>query len=104
MAFDTWSYDSPKGQTLTDFISQRVNLSQKTTEVLDQLGEAQELPKGHLLLREGNLCKQMYFIEQGAARIFYLHEGKDVTSWFYHEFQLMTSWTSFYSKPLRMKP
>ncbi len=45
------------------------------------IGEKQ-LAKGKILLKIGQLAHTMYFIANGLARVFYLHDDKDVTDYF----------------------
>lgn len=46
------------------------------------------------LLVEGNTCKHIYFIEQGALRSWFNDEGKDITFQFYFEKDIVTSFES----------
>lgn len=54
-----------------------------------------ELPKGHLLLEQGKVCQHFYLLEQGSARGYYNHEGKDVSLWFAFEGDVLTSLYSY---------
>ncbi len=54
-----------------------------------------EVKRNTLLLREGQYCRDLFFLEKGTLRTFYYHEGKDVTSWIYKEGQFCTAWYSF---------
>ena len=40
------------------------------------------LARHDILLRPGEICKNIYFVESGLLRCFYHHGGKEVTSWF----------------------
>jgi CRP-like cAMP-binding protein len=54
-------------------------------------------PKKHLLLKEGEIAKQIFFICKGSARAFYHDkDGKEHTTWFMTENDLMISVYSFY--------
>jgi CRP-like cAMP-binding protein len=54
-------------------------------------------PKKHLLLKEGEIAKQIFFICKGSARAFYYDkDGKEHTTWFMTENDLMISVYSFY--------
>jgi CRP/FNR family transcriptional regulator, anaerobic regulatory protein len=57
-----------------------------------------ECPKNHLLLKEGKICRHLYFITQGCARSFYYKDGKEITSWFAFETDAVTSMYSFVSQ------
>lgn len=38
--------------------------------------QKEELPKNTILVKPGHICQHIYFIEKGAARIFYYKEEK----------------------------
>ncbi len=52
--------------------------------------------KGDFLLKYGEICKHIYFINKGVIRIFYYKNGKDVTEWFADEKQFFLSITSYF--------
>jgi CRP-like cAMP-binding protein len=55
-----------------------------------------EVPAKHCLLEMGAVCKEVYFINQGAMRFYYLTEdGKDVTGFIFLENMFATSHSSF---------
>jgi CRP/FNR family transcriptional regulator, anaerobic regulatory protein len=47
--------------------------------------------KNTLLLKQGHSCEYIYFIEKGFARAFYSKNGKDATTWFARENDIITS-------------
>jgi CRP-like cAMP-binding protein len=54
-------------------------------------------PKKHLLLREGEVARRIYFIPQGFARaFFYDRDGREHTTWFMGPGDIMISVYSFY--------
>ncbi len=56
------------------------------------------VPKRAILLREGQVCNNIYFIEKGFIRSFYLKEGKEITSWLMKEGDVITSVSSFFKR------
>lgn len=52
--------------------------------------------KGATLVREGQYCDKGYFILQGAARAYYLKDGKDITDWFAFENDFISAVNSFF--------
>jgi CRP/FNR family transcriptional regulator, anaerobic regulatory protein len=57
------------------------------------------LKKGELLFKQGEVCRKIFFIEKGLARIFYYSEtGKEITAWFTEEQSAITAIDSFYHK------
>lgn len=62
--------------------------------------QKEELSKNNILVKPGHVCEHIYFIEKGAARIFYYKDEKDVTDGFRGEETLLLSIISF----IRQKP
>ncbi|MGG7437760.1 Crp/Fnr family transcriptional regulator [Chryseobacterium arthrosphaerae] len=62
--------------------------------------QKEELSKNTILVKPGHTCQHIYFIEKGAARIFYYKEEKDITDGFRGEETLLLSIISF----IRQKP
>ncbi len=90
-------FSAPK-QSLIEYINTRVQISDEIKSSILAKCKIETLSKDHLLLKEGLIAHRLFFIHDGAARTFYFHEGKDVTSWIYREGHLMTSWGSFYAR------
>lgn len=63
----------------------------------------EELPKGHLLFEQGKICKHIFYIEKGFARVYYhSNSGKEITAWFSADNSFVTAIDSFYyHKPTR---
>jgi CRP-like cAMP-binding protein len=61
----------------------------------------EEYKKGDILLREGEYCKKVFYVEKGCLRFFYYDkEGKDITHWFILEGEFITEVDSvFQEKP-----
>jgi CRP-like cAMP-binding protein len=76
---------------LIKYLVEYVGISKETAQQIDDLCEYEELPKGHLLLGEGNNSKKVFFVEQGLVRMFYLKDGKDITHFFFYENMVYTS-------------
>lgn len=71
--------------TLLSYLNEKVQLEQELQEKLDRLFKREQFSKGHELLQPQNLSKNVYFMEEGLMRIFYVREGKDVTHLFLPE-------------------
>ncbi len=59
------------------------------------LFEERVFSKGDYLVREGKVCRQLYFLECGALRGFYTLDGKEITHWFSFAPDFVTSFHSF---------
>ena len=85
-------------QSFITYINQRIQLSSTEEKALTSVLETVELPKYHILIKEGLPANHIHFIQSGAARSFYYHNGKDITSWMYREDRLVTAWSSFFTR------
>lgn len=56
---------------------------------------AARYPKNHVLLREGRVEQQLYFIEKGIARAYCYREDKEITFWFGMEGDVVFSYNSY---------
>lgn len=72
-----------------------IPLSKSNIQLLEQKAKKETLPKGTLLVKEGQIAHRLYFLEKGTARTFYDHNAKEITSWIYQENLPFTAWASF---------
>jgi CRP-like cAMP-binding protein len=82
-------------QHLLNHIKNYAPLSKEAQLALEDCFEQITLPKHDYLLREGKVCRHLYFLEQGALRGFYNLDGKEITHWFGFENDFVTSFHSF---------
>ncbi len=55
--------------------------------------------KNQILVRNGEICKSLYYVEQGMGRSYYLNEnGKEITQWFFGVGKFMSSVDSFFQQ------
>jgi len=54
--------------------------------------------KGDVLISEGKICNQLFFIKKGFLRGFHYHNGREITSWFGFENDFASSTYSFVSR------
>ena len=57
-----------------------------------------ELPRHHMLLREGQRCDYIYVVISGLLRMYYIKESEEVCSRFVAEEQMCLSVNSFYTR------
>jgi CRP-like cAMP-binding protein len=67
-------------------------------EKLPSIVKVTDIKKRKILLRPGQVCDRMYFIEWGLLRGSKIVEGKELNLWFMKEQDLMTSITSYYKE------
>jgi CRP-like cAMP-binding protein len=82
-------------QTLLSHITTYHPLSNTAQDALYTCFQKITLSKNEFLLREGNRCRHLYFLERGALRGFYNLDGKEITHWFGFENDFVTSLHSF---------
>lgn len=71
-------------------------LPQECADDLQRYARVLTLEKEACLVKEGQFSDKTYFIVQGAARAFYLKDGKDITDWFAFENEFISSINSFF--------
>jgi CRP-like cAMP-binding protein len=85
-------------QHLLKHIKNYSALSEVVQSKLQEGFEKIILAKNELLLQQGQVCRHLYFLEQGAVRGFYNLEGKEITHWFGFENDFVTSFHSFITR------
>ncbi|WP_317045962.1 Crp/Fnr family transcriptional regulator [Brumimicrobium mesophilum] len=66
-------------------------LPDHSKELIKKNIEIVKYPKGHILLKEGKIEHDLYFIRKGIVRAYSNHDGNDVTFWFGQEGDLALS-------------
>lgn len=79
-------------------IKQTFNVSENAIEKLTSCLHPINISKKTILIAPDKKDTNVYFIEKGIARAYNLVEGKEVTSWFSKEGDLIYSTNSFYGK------
>jgi CRP-like cAMP-binding protein len=73
-------------------------LSPACQQALQEHFQYQSIPKGKIVVREGQFSDRAYLIVQGCSRAYYLKDGKDISDWFAFENEFMASIVSFFNK------
>ncbi|SHN08343.1 Crp/Fnr family transcriptional regulator [Polaribacter sp. KT 15] len=71
-------------------------LSFKCQQKLSNNSKFLVLPKGEILVREGQYSDKTFFIFNGCARAYYLKDGKDISDWFAFDNDFISSINSFF--------
>lgn len=82
-------------QYLLDHIRNYAPLSNEAQQAIQERFEQVSLSKNEYLLRQGSVCRHLFFLQRGALRGFYNLEGKEITHWFGFENDFVTSFHSF---------
>lgn len=72
---------------IIEMLEQRygVSLSQEAKEQFGSLLVKREYPTEQIVLNQGEVCRDLYFIEKGMMRQFYYKDGRDITEHFSSE-------------------
>jgi CRP-like cAMP-binding protein len=73
-------------------------LSDELQEHLIKILKVKELSRKEYLLKAGHVCSNVYFIQSGLLRCFYLKDTTEVCSWFMCEKDFIVSVESFFTQ------
>ncbi|MEY4011053.1 MAG: hypothetical protein RIT22_177 [Bacteroidota bacterium] len=76
---------------------------QKDRHVVEKLVSlmfTKKIKKKETLLRHGEICKEIFYVQKGILRVYIINEGKEVNTWFVKEGDFITSINSYH----RQKP
>jgi CRP/FNR family transcriptional regulator, anaerobic regulatory protein len=57
-----------------------------------------EFAKTQTILKQGQVCNYLYFVDKGLLRLFYYRDGKDITDYFATEQNIIGGIDSFFSR------
>ncbi len=75
---------------LFDFISKYISLTEEEKNAILSLDLFHSLKKGTILLKEGQISKDSYFVLKGCIRTYYVLDGEEKTTAFYTEMDVLT--------------
>jgi CRP-like cAMP-binding protein len=70
---------------LKEFLTNYVTLSDAELEDITNKFKNKSLKKNDYLLREGDICKDLVFVQKGCLRLYYLKDDIEVSVWFSFE-------------------
>lgn len=85
-------------EKLIKTLEQYAPISEETFQAIAEIAICRAFKKGDFVLREGQVCQHIGFIEEGLIRMFYYNDGKDVTTAFAEEEDPCLSVYSFISQ------
>ena len=85
-------------QLILEFLSSVYPISTKWVDYLNVTLKLWEVPKNTVILKEGQTCRNIFFIEKGLVRSFYMKDDSEVSSWFMKEGDIIISVKSFYTQ------
>lgn len=87
-------------ENLLNFLHSIRPLSPQLRDTLEQMLRPREVAEGEYILREGNVCNKICFIEKGLFGCFYLAEKNDAASWFMKQGDVFISVSSFFDQTI----
>jgi CRP/FNR family transcriptional regulator, anaerobic regulatory protein len=78
-----------------DHLSTITPISKELEKGILSVSQNISVQKGNTLVKNGERCRNLYFIEKGLIRGFYYDQGKEITHWFGKEGEFATSFYSF---------
>ncbi|MER3464560.1 MAG: hypothetical protein C4329_09310 [Chitinophagaceae bacterium] len=89
-------------EKLVQFLNDIYPLSDGLKNKLHEIIKVGDFDKKEIILKAGQVCKNIYFIESGFVRSFYKKDSEEVTTWFMKENDVIISVKSFFCKALVM--
>ncbi len=84
--------------SLRKFIERYQSLSNSDWKMIEHLFKSNSVNKNEFILREGKICRKLYFLEKGLLRYFIDKDGMEVTKFFTIAPYFFTSQVSFNNK------
>lgn len=83
---------------IIDFLNAFDILPDDVRVAIESISKHLEFPKKHILLKKGNVCQYLYYIEKGLARNYFEDEDKELTNDISIDGDLLVSFSSFISR------
>ncbi len=92
-----------EGNSIIDayFNKHASKLTDISIELIRPCLQVLELPKKHVLVKEGQTTGYIYLMIKGAARSYYLKNGKEIHTWFAFEDDVIGALRNYYGIPSR---
>ena len=79
-------------------LSSVISVSKALETELNAVTKQITLEKEESIINIGNRCNDLFFVEKGLLRGYYLDDGKEITNWFAQEGEYATSFYAFVAK------
>jgi CRP-like cAMP-binding protein len=84
--------------TFPDYLNQFPYLHDLAKEELLAMTKTKTFKKGEYLLSNGKVCRHLFFINEGLAKIYTIKDDKEFIMRFFHENLLFTAFDSYLTK------
>jgi CRP-like cAMP-binding protein len=71
-------------------------INRTSVEAMEGIFQRIDVEKNDIFLKEGQICRHLFFIRSGLIRIFYYKNQKDITEWIAQDKEMFFSIESFY--------
>lgn len=83
---------------LLAYLSSLIALSPALEAEVAAMAEPITVAKGGALLKDGERCRHLFYIQKGLLRGYYYENGRDTTNWFAQEGEFATCFYAFIAK------
>jgi len=83
---------------LFQVLAEIIPLSENLKEALQAIIREKKYPRKSLLLEEGSINRHIYFVKEGFCRGYYYKNGKEYTTWFMGQGNMVISVYSFFTQ------
>jgi len=90
------TYTIDLSRVINSIIDPNMISSALLKEYLESVLEHRNYKKGEFLLREGQICRRVFFIESGLIQQYTVDDVKEQTTWLLQENEIVTSVKSFF--------
>ncbi|MEL6823575.1 MAG: Crp/Fnr family transcriptional regulator [Calditrichota bacterium] len=80
---------------MINFLQQYTTLTASEITFLEEKIPVKTFSKGDILLHQGSICRNVYFIQKGIVRLYYQADHEEKTAFFYQENEFVSSFESF---------
>lgn len=77
------------------YTSQMVSFTTREKAIFEDAFTFRQVPKKFTLIREGDISRELYFINRGLLRLYYAKEGEEITAFIFREGLFASSYESF---------
>ena len=74
---------------------------QKDLHIINKLVSllfTKKFKKKETLLKQGEICKEIFYVQKGLLRVYVLNDGREVNTWFVQEGDFITSVSSYHKQ------
>ncbi|MCX6269346.1 MAG: Crp/Fnr family transcriptional regulator [Bacteroidetes bacterium] len=83
---------------MINHLIEKIKEDKANWERFQKIFNEKEIPSKTILLQEGDVAKHLHFVKKGCLRMWFNKDGKDITTQFFFEGQVVASIESFMTK------